>query len=58
MLSHLIVLTKAIMLSDCNIHYAEALSHLINEALKMVIRILNNGSYEMVSKQHFKTMPL
>lgn len=29
-------------------HYVEAFIHLVNGALKMVIRFLNNGSYEMV----------
>lgn len=29
-------------------HYVEAFIHLVNGALKMVIRFLNNGSYEIV----------
>lgn len=28
--------------------YAESLIHLVNEALKMIIKFLNNGSYEVV----------
>lgn len=32
----------------CSTHYAESLSHLVNGALKMIIKFLNNGSYEVV----------
>lgn len=32
--------------------------HLGNGALKMVLRFFNSGSYEIVSKQHFKTISL